>query len=256
MTEVLSQMKDLGYQILGVRNFVSTDKPRISTRSLVLRHDVDADMRAAARLAIWEQTLGVCSTYLVMLQSPLYNLFSRDSCQTIDAILSAGHELGLHFDVAFNESRSQDLTDIIDSQAQAISDFFSVPVTTFSAHQPTARALDPESYTGSLVSCYTHPIMKRLAYFSDSNREREIEQVVDLAKTQLTEPIECAPGIQLLIHPMWWVYGNREPADVWDRVLLSNLAGAQEQLALTERAFGLPRQVKLTRLHDEGATSP
>lgn len=252
LEQIISSFVDLGYQIGGAREFLEVFESSDAGRVLVMRHDVDADMRAAARFAGWEQGLGITGTYLVMMQSPLYNLFSRASCRSMDAILSGGHEIGLHFDIAFNESRTGDLTDLIDSQAQVISDFFSVPVTTFSAHQPTTKALDPESYKGKLTSCYTDPAMNRLAYFSDSNRERDIRELVELAAALAAQSIEDAPGIQLLTHPMWWIYDDKDPADVWDRALQSNLASAQDQLALTERAFGSPRLVRLSKPSDEG----
>ena len=248
---MFSDLSGLGFSVGGVGSYMSSLDSHHAQRALVLRHDVDADMAAAAQLADWERSLGICSTYLVMIQSPLYNLFSRASCRSMDTILSAGHEIGLHFDIAFYESETEDLTDLIDSQAQTISDFFSVPVESFSAHQPTARALDPQSYKGRLTSCYTNPFMTRLAYFSDSNRERDLRELEDLATSLTLRSLEDTPGIQLLIHPMWWIYEDQDPAAVWERALYSNIAQAQQQLASTERAFGPPREVHLSKPSEE-----
>lgn len=247
LDQALGIVRDLGFRICGTRTFLESCRTLEPDRALVMRHDVDADTEAAAKLARWEERRGITSTFLVMLQSPLYNLFSRSSCRAIDTILSCGHEIGLHFDFQSHGSYGDDLTDIIDSQAQMIADFFAVPVTTFSAHQPSARALDPTSYTGDLLSCYTNPHMRKLQYFSDSNRERNINELVEMATLVDRRPISDVPGIQLLIHPMWWIYDDNDVAAVWDRVLLQNIHGAQLQLASTERAFGAPRRVVLSR---------
>lgn len=252
LARVLFALADMGFQLMGVQDFLHATASASSRRSLVLRHDVDADIRAAAKFAEWEKQLGLRSTYLVMLQSPLYNVFSRSGCRSVEAIASCGHEIGLHFDWNFNDSAAADLSDVIDSQAQIISDFFSVPVSTFSAHQPNARALETDSYKGRLTSCYTDPSMMRLAYFSDSNRERELRDVVEMAAALTVQPLEDTPGIQFLTHPMWWIYDDKDPADVWDRVLLSNMVDAQEQLAQTERAFGSPRRVHLSKVSQDG----
>ena len=246
---------ELGFDPLGVSEFVKTCANETKSHALVLRHDVDADLDAAMHLANIEEAMGVKSTYLVMLQSPLYNLFSRASCRAMDSIIKSGHEVGLHFDHAFNDAGSGDITGRIDNQARLISDFFSIPITSFSAHQPTSQALDPDHYQGSLISSYTDPQMRRLAYFSDSNRERSPSDLIELATQISASSVPQASGIQFLAHPMWWVYEQTDPSQVWDMVLKVNIDQAQEQLAATERVFGEPRSVSLVNSKIEGAES-
>jgi hypothetical protein len=52
-------------------------------------------------------------------------------------------------------------------------------------------------------------------------------------------------GVQLLIHPMWWIYDEATTSLVWDRVIEENLIAAQEQLLATERAYGDRRRFKV-----------
>jgi len=50
--------------------------------------------------------------------------------------------------------------------------------------------------------------------------------------------------IQLLIHPMWWVYGEEKTTyGVWNKVVESNFMQAQQQFLATEGAYGEARKI-------------
>jgi len=56
---------------------------------------------------------------------------------------------------------------------------------------------------------------------------------------------KCYPkNLQILIHPMWWVYSDETTGEVWNKVIKSNFYESQNQLLETERAFGEKRNIK------------
>jgi len=73
---------------------------------IIMRHDVDIDLEAAHRLSLLEKDLGIHATYFFMVRCPLYNVFSRQGAELVNAILAAGHHFGLHFDCSLYEDIS------------------------------------------------------------------------------------------------------------------------------------------------------
>jgi hypothetical protein len=62
------------------------------------RRDVDVSLEAAARMARFDQVAGVRATYYLDPESEFYNVSSRLGRHAVNAILRAGHALGLHVD--------------------------------------------------------------------------------------------------------------------------------------------------------------
>jgi hypothetical protein len=62
------------------------------------RHDVDVSLAAAVRMARFAQVAGVQSTFFLNPRCDFYNVFSREGVAAVDAILAAGHKLGVHVD--------------------------------------------------------------------------------------------------------------------------------------------------------------
>ena len=65
--------------------------------SVLLRHDIDVSVERALPVAELEAQLGLRATYAVMTASPLYDVRSRKSRQSVHRLTGLGHELGLHF---------------------------------------------------------------------------------------------------------------------------------------------------------------
>src|SRR5687768_12246943 len=80
------------------------DVPRSADAGVcLLRHDVDASLEFATRLADVEAAKGVNSTYFVMLRSPLYNILSKQAVNDLRHLIANGHQVGLHFDNGHDE---------------------------------------------------------------------------------------------------------------------------------------------------------
>lgn len=63
---------------------------------LLLRHDVDLSLEAAAEMAELEAELDVASTYFLMTRSIFYNLASPAGERTLNRLRELGHRVGLH----------------------------------------------------------------------------------------------------------------------------------------------------------------
>lgn len=216
-------------------------------RICLLRHDVDADIFAALTMATLEHDLGICANYFVMLRSPVYNLMSRHNHMMVERILGFGHSIGLHYDQGFDAQRGLThhmTTKAIEQEALWLEAQFHARVAAVSFHQPGPAVLRGEISLGTRVNTYDKERLAHFDYYSDSNRHFLLGQT---AVGGMMDAIAAlAPiNLQLLIHPMWWVYDDTTTAAVWDQVIKRNFQLQQEQLLATERAYGGARLINL-----------
>jgi hypothetical protein len=214
----------------------------------LLRHDVDADVSAALVMAKIERQLDVSATYFLMLRSPLYNLMGRKNHMMVEEILDLGHAIGLHYDQGFDAMRNWTAArtaTAIEEEAQWMEKQFNTKVSSVSFHQPSSTILQANIDTGTRINTYDRSRLVNFDYFSDSNRQFKL---AELAKGNIENSFSVLfpRNLQLLIHPMWWVYNDKSTDAVWDRAINSNLQTMQEQLVETERAYGIPRQVDIS----------
>jgi|688.fasta_scaffold245612_1 hypothetical protein len=239
-------MRNTSFQPKTFSEFVLTDlSDKKDSRALLLRHDVDADMEAALSLALIEHELGMKSTYFFMTQSPVYNLFSRRNLRVVRRILSMSHEIGLHSDVCDRHSSRDDIFEDVKKEMTNLSIMLGTEIKSVSFHQPTTNALNHTtdySHDG-FISAYNDKSINKLKYISDSNRRKTVSEITQECFMPSVENQET--GVQLLIHPMWWIYDEATTSLVWDRVIEENLIAAQEQLLATERAYGDRRRFKV-----------
>lgn len=199
-------------------------------RTLYLRHDVDADLDASVAMARLEQALGIRSTYLFMVRSPVYNLFSRYARTAVEAVLQAGHTVGIHFD-AHGFTREPDVRLSLQREARMLAEEFSTDIDCVSFHQPSSEVLSGNFAFEGLVNAYSVNDFHNTLYVSDTNRSGGFWKLWDSSLSQ-TES-----SVQLLIHPMWWMYSLEEPWQVWNQALVDAFRGAMHQVLETERAI-------------------
>ncbi len=216
----------------------------------LLRHDVDADMHAAFIMAQEEHRIGIRTTYFVMLRSPLYNIMSRSSVRLLQRILELGHWLGLHYDQGFLPDSHLSVTEWIQYEAETLEKMFHTDVTAISFHQPGATVLQGKVDTGKRINTYSPEHMSGIHYISDSNR------IFNGALPQEIFTRRLFKKVQLLIHPLWWVYENEPTTEsAWESALLTNFSQMQEQLLATERAYGPRREFRIVRTIDTSKKS-
>jgi hypothetical protein len=237
----LRGLQDAGYEFCFFDE-IKKILPRESR--CLLRHDVDVDVGAAFQLAKVEMSLGVHSTFFLMLRSPVYNLMARHNHQAVLEILAMGHNIGLHYDAGFfiDNKPSHELN--INQQAEWLEKEFDVKVHAVSFHQPGLDVLNGLVKTGLRVNTYDKVRLANFAYFSDSNRTLKLSAG---SWQPSIDPINISDlhkqNIQLLIHPMWWVYDSSSVENVWNRAIANNFEMFQQQMIATERAYGQKRSI-------------
>ena len=233
------------------KNIINEQKSGIC----VLRHDVDNDLSAALKMAKAESKIGISATYFFMLRSPCYNLMSRQNHLYVNEIINLGHNVGLHYDQAFDSIRNistEDTSCLIHDEASWIEKVFQISVSAVSFHQPSSVVFQEGINCGSRINTYDPDVFNEFVYVSDSNR---VFPLLENDETTENNPLAkklnglkklWPKNFQLLIHPMWWVYDNQTTEEVWNEVIKSNFYQMQIQLLKTERAFGKKREFKLS----------
>ena len=66
---------------------------------LILRHDIDFDIKAAYEIALIEHEINVKSTFFFLLRGDFYNLINSENYDLVKKIESLGHKISLHYDI-------------------------------------------------------------------------------------------------------------------------------------------------------------
>lgn len=167
---------------------------------LFLRHDCDVSLNRALAIAQIEYSLHVKSTFFLLLHGPFYNLLERSQVDLVRRIIDLGHDIGLHFDAAFYDARTEaEIDALISAESTWLSSWFEVDPTSVSFHNPDTFTLECErDRYGGLVNCYSASFKRDVTYCSDSNGHWRYERMLDVVDRPPTGPL------QLLIHPEWW----------------------------------------------------
>jgi hypothetical protein len=199
------------YAFLTFPEAITAEAP---ARFLVLRHDVDFALEEALPLAELEAALGVRATYFVLPHGP-YNLFGPPACSLLQRILALGHEIGLHYDVAFYGTEGG--PSALGREAAALEARFGTRIRVVAEHNP-GLAPRPESLNlADRLDAYAPEFTRDLKYVSDSCQFWREGCFCALVAEERPHPLELQPGasaprVQVLTHPIWWSEDGR-PAD-------------------------------------------
>jgi hypothetical protein len=166
-------------------------------RFTLLRQDIDFYLDYAVKLAEFEHSLGVKSTYYVLLHSPFYNVLAPKSMEQIRKIEKLGHEIGWHVDTrySFDYDERRILQDIIKGDVHS-----------YSLHLPTLTN-KPNPYM--MLSCKEINLDYDIKYISDSS--------MNWREGCMCNHIGNHPRLQILMHPAWWI-GNGNRATIIDKL--------------------------------------
>ena len=163
---------------------------------LILRHDVDASLEAALKMAKVEHELGIRSTYFVLFSYKFYNLLERDDLATLREISRLGHEIGLHYDVTTYESYGESLIDTLETEIRLLERLLRRKVSSIARHNVSiTTGTDPFMDIKGYVNAYDPKLCKN--YVSDSCRSWFLEDLSSLLDSNYK-------SAQLLIHPLLW----------------------------------------------------
>ena len=162
---------------------------------LLLRHDVDLDIRPALRMAKIEHNLGISSTYFILISSDFYNPLSLPNRNRLKELVALGHEIGLHFDpTVYGETGPAQLQQKAEREASILAEASGSPVKTISLHCPSIHGMFP-LFSG-FTNAYDPKFFRDDRYISDSCmnfRGKNPYEWAQLARNRT---------VQFLIHPM------------------------------------------------------
>ena len=180
----------------------------VEGRRIILRHDVDVSLERAASIAQIERNAGWTATYYVMVSTDLYNLGSAAERAHLARIASAGHEIGLHFDVTVLGDVGRDA---LEAAARAECDWLASvtgkAVTSLSFHRPAPFLQGMEGNFAGLPHSYQPRFFTAIDYCSDSGGSWRNGHPLD------RDAIANGQPMQLLTHPIWWTGEAYENVD-------------------------------------------
>jgi hypothetical protein len=176
----------------GSRFPVTSLKDWNQKNGIILRHDVDLDIRPAYELAKLEKACSVNSTFFIMTTQSTYNPAFIKNAKMLREMVSMGFEIGLHFDPSIYPEKI-DLKTKVDEEAQLLENILDTPIESISLHNPARFGQFP------LFDGYNNAYDKRI--FSDSNYisdsrmifKKDLLSFVEKAKTET---------VQVLLHPL------------------------------------------------------
>ncbi|WP_306056202.1 polysaccharide deacetylase family protein [Natronococcus wangiae] len=183
-------------------------------RVAFVRHDVDVCLERAVELARIEHELGVRSTYMVIPDTPLYDVEAeRDLLHLIHEF---GHEIALHCDLNPSSGEDADATADgglspaelrrIEDARRRLESIDIQPVASVSFHRPSERVLEGPRTIAGMVNAYNSDLLS--AYISDSSgRWREGDPIRSIAANA------TADRLQVLTHPVWWGQRHAPPLE-------------------------------------------
>jgi hypothetical protein len=207
----------------------------------LIRHDVDTSLKCALEMGEIEAEHGVRATYFLMLRSPAHNLFSRYAFDAINRLKELGHEIALHFDGAHPATINRDISDAVLEDVRTLSLLSNEEVKTVSFHQPSSDILKGDLKIQSMINTYNKSQMEGWYYCSDSNRVWKEHNALSVFEDNRYSKI------QILIHPIWWMYSDLPIEDVWDKAIVDNFRIMQQQFLDTEGAYGSERKFFVER---------
>lgn len=163
----LQRLRDAGY------HFRSFDD-ELSDGEVLLRHDVDLSVDAALRMASVEAELGIESTYLFLLTTPLYNPIEARTREQIRTVADLGHDVGLHFSThqywdGGDQPTDSELREKVRDEQTALDALLPVDVaSTISFHIPPDWVLG-HSFDG-IDSAYRPAVFEDIGYVADSGQ--------------------------------------------------------------------------------------
>lgn len=180
-------------------------------KGVILRHDIDFDLRAAERMAKLEAEVGVPSTFYIMTTSAFYNPCYSENRSILRGIADMGFDLGLHYDPTVYADEGE-LVRHVDQEASILESLSGADVRSVSLHNPSVHGRYPlfQGYRNA----YDPAIFSNETYMSDSCMDfRGKDPATFLSKA------EHGP-VQLLLHPMHYTDDGADYPEIMRRYVM------------------------------------
>lgn len=197
-------------------------------KEVILRHDIDMSIDKALEFAYFEHSLGVQSTYFVLLTSPLYNVFRKENTAKLKEIFNLGHSIGLHFDETnYLLSNDEEIKRSILNEKSILENILSgINIKAVSMHMPSKRTLEANLYfDGKLINSYSNLFFKNYKYVPDSEM-RWRENVKDVITSGNYNKLH------ILTHPIWYDEGIKSKEEKIRIFLLKDKEETYEEVSI------------------------
>ena len=223
---LVSELTARGYSIASFHNAEPTHS------HLILRHDVDMSLEAAVAMARLEKSIGVSSTYFVLLRTEFYNIFSSQGGEALCIIQEMGHEIGLHFDAAYYEDEDTNFAKMVAQESDILEVMTANKVRSFSLHRPHPKMLTDELVVPNRINAYSKNFFQEMAYCSDSRGAWHHGHPLE------HPAVKEGRALQLLTHPIWWtIESGNDVREKLDRFLLRRFDFLRAELASNCSAY-------------------
>lgn len=191
----LRHYREIINTFLQKHKFIFFHEAQKSSRQFViLRHDVDYSLKLALKMAQIDKTLGIKATFFILISCPYYNIFARETYQTVKKILILGHQIGFHYDGEVIEKYGLNPQAFLQETISYLEKIFSTKIIVISQHNPgkAKKIIVPSNY----LNAYSAQFTGKIKYLSDSCQKWYEGCLCQLAPRY--------PRIQILIHPYLW----------------------------------------------------
>ena len=227
--QLITSLKDREYVFSDYLNYSQYEY------AVILRHDIDMDIERALDLAKLEASLGVKSTYYVLISSDFYNAFSKKNIYLLQKIKDCGHDIGLHFDEEKYEKREINVPDAIEKELDILESFLGGDsrVISVSMHRPSQQTLDSNYVirSGNVINSYGAEFFKNFKYISDSRRNWR-EDVLEIVNQKQYN------RLHILTHPIWYYEEEKDVRTVLKEFCHQKVFQCYESLSDNIRDLG------------------
>ena len=169
-------------------------------------------LEEALEIAKIEAESDVKSTYFFLLRTIHYNILSKEGSSIVSKILSFGHDLGLHLDVASYPNISVgDMAIACNKEAEILENWFREKISIISFHRPNKKVLQGDFELSKPKDHTYMPLYnKKIKYFSDSKGKWKFGNPLDSREFKQKKPLH------ILTHPLWW---NKHSLSAYETLL-------------------------------------
>lgn len=193
-SNLIEQLRSHNYTITNYRDYSKYKK------AAILRHDIDFSVEDNYNFSLFEDQLGIKSTYFVLLSTGFYNPMLKDNRNMLKSILKRGHSIGLHFDTTAYENWQ----DKIQIEKSILENIIDAAVDIISFHRPSPEIIENNLQFDGLINAYSKEFFGKFKYCSDS-RFHWRDDPFDLINSGKY------PYLHILTHPFSWHKSNISP---------------------------------------------
>jgi hypothetical protein len=175
---------------------------------LLLRHDIDTSPHYALEMAKLEHSLGIRSSFYVLMHSPFYNPAAPQHWNDLRKMIDLGFEVGLHYDTEFFEQRNIDPLEGVLGDVVALENILRIKICSVSQHRPASGTF-LKKLNEFYVDAYNQDLIQNICYISDSGFKWRGDTLADILGKE--------DRIHALIHPLTWCFGDLDMAGTYRR---------------------------------------